>query len=417
MARNHNIDNAAGLYEPQRMTAPIDRREFLATTAALAAFPSIRIGGADPLGVRADFPIAGTRTYLNSAYIAPIPTSVVAAGTAFLEDKSRRPLIVNELLGTDETLRKQFAALVNATPDEIGLLFSTAEGENIIAHGLDLAAGDNVVVDELHYPTEFVLYRELEKTRGIELRIVKHRNGIVEAKDFEPYVDNRTRIVSVAWVSHQNGFRHDMRPIADLAHAHGAVFYADAIQAVGMFPIDVRAAGVDAICCGSYKWMLAGFGIAPFYISRELNDRIRLDRFGEFQVDKELPDHHYHLDGTARRFDYCSRAFGAARELSASLSYLDTVGVARIGDHTIGLAQQLHAGLDKQGHRLFTPPGNQSSIVTMYMTKPQADVQAAFRAANVDVTVRDGQIRIAPALFNTADDISRCLDVTRSLAR
>ena len=305
---------------------------------------------------------------------------------------------------------------MNATADEIGLLFSTAEGENVIAQGLDLVAGDNVVVDELHYPTEFVLYRALEASRGIELRIAKHRDGAVDASDFAPLVDRRTRIVSVAWVSHQNGFRHDMRPIADLVNAHGAVFYADANQAVGMFPIDVQAAGVDALCCGSYKWMLAGFGIAPFFIRRELNDRIRLDRFGEFQIDRELPDHHFELAKTARRFDYCSRAFGPARELSAALSYLEKVGIARIEDHTVGLAHRLYEGLSQQGHKLFTPPGNRSSIVTMYATKSIADVRAAFHAANVEVTVRDGQVRIAPALFNTADDVDACLEVTRRLA-
>jgi cysteine desulfurase / selenocysteine lyase len=183
-----------------------------------------------------------------------------------------------------------------------------------------------------------------------------------------------------------------------------------------MFPIDVRAAGVDALCCGSYKWMLAGFGVAPFFIRRELIDRIRLDRFGEFQIDRELPDHHYELEKTARKFDYCSRAFGAARQLSAGLSYLERVGVARIEEHTVGLAQRLSDGLSRQGHRLFTPPGNRSSIVTMYTTKPMADVRAAFHAANVDVTVRNGQIRIAAALFNNADEADRCLEVTRRLA-
>ena len=302
---------------------------------------------------------------------------------------------------------------MNATPDEVALLFSTAEGENVLAQGLDLQAGDNVVVDDLHYPTEFVLYRALEASKGIELRIARHRNGTVDASDFAPLIDRRTRIVSVAWVSHQNGFRHDMRPIADLAHAHGAVFYADAVQAAGMFPIDVQASGVDALCCGSYKWMLAGFGIAPFYIRRDLIDRLRLDRFGEFQIDRELPDHHFELEKTARKFDYCSRAFGAARQLSAGLAYLERVGVARIEEHTVGLASRIHAGLVQQGHRMFTPPGNRSSIVTMYTDKPMADVRAAFRDANVDVTVRNGQVRIAVALFNTADEADRCLEVTR----
>lgn len=402
----------------------LDRRSFVATTAAALAATAAgppRVPAPprpdDPLGVRGDFPITADRVYLNSAYIAPIPTPVVTAGADFLRSKATRPLEVGELLGADGKLRSQFAELIHASPDEIGLLFSTAEGENVLAQGLDLKPGDNVVIDELHYPTEFVLYRALEAQKGIELRIVKHRDGAVSVSDFEPLVDRRTRIVSVAWVSHLNGFRHDLRPIADLAHAHGAVCYADAIQAVGMFPIDVRAAGVDAICAGSYKWMLAGFGVAPFYVALELLDRLRLDRYGEFQIAKELPDHRFELERTARKFDYCSRAFGPVRELSAALTYLQTVGVDRIEEHTVGLAHRLADGLTRQGHRLFTPPGNRSSIVTMFVggahTLPE--VREAFRRATIDVTIRDGQVRIAPALFNTVTDIDRCLEVTRTL--
>ena len=211
--RNANAGPTLGRY-----CMSIDRRSFVARVAALAASRAVRPTQtpkpSDPLGVRADFPIVAERAYLNSAYIAPMPRSVVAAGTEFLHNKSTRPLEVGELLGTCEAVRRQFARLVNATADEIGLLFSTAEGENVIAQGLDLVAGDNVVVDELHYPTEFVLYRALEASRGIKLRIAKHRDGVVDASDFAPLIDRRTRIVSVAWVSHQNGFRHDMRPIA-----------------------------------------------------------------------------------------------------------------------------------------------------------------------------------------------------------
>jgi selenocysteine lyase/cysteine desulfurase len=405
----------------------LDRRSFVTAAASIAASAAIdptsalvmpnvtHSSSGDPLGVRADFPIMSDRIYLNSAYIAPIPRQVVAAGKAFLDAKAGRPLDVNDLLANNDAVRKQFAQLVNASPDEIGLLFSTGEGENIVANGFELGSGDNVVIDDLHYTTEFVLYRALEQSRGIELRIVKNRNGAVTAKDFEPYVDQRTRIVSVAWVSHQNGFRHDMRPLADLAHAHGALFYADAIQAVGMFPIDVRRAGVDFLCCGTYKWLLAGFGVAPFYIRAELLDRIRLDRFGEMQIDKELPDHKFELLKTAARFDYSSRAFGEVYLLGAGLSYLDRVGVQRIETHTVGLASQLYAGLVRQGHKMFTPPDNASSIVAIFVSKPMDDVRAAFQAANVKVTVRNGMVRIAPALFNTADDIDRCLEVTGRL--
>ena len=406
----------------------LDRRSFVASAASLAAIaitrpsaavamPTSQIGGAsDPLGVRGDFPIVNERIFLNSAYIAPIPKQVVAAGHAFLEEKSRNSLQLGALLKKCDEVRGQFARLINAaSPDEVGLLFSTSEGENVVAAGLDLAPGDNVVIDQLHYDSEFVLYRTLERTKGIQLRIAKHRNGVVDASDIEPLVDKRTRLVSVAWVSHQNGFCHDMRPIADVAHAKGALFYTDAIQAVGSFPIDVRAAGVDFLCAGTYKWLLASFGVAPFYVRSEVADRLRLDRFGEMNG-RELPDRSYEIETKAKRFDYSSRAFGDVYALSASLAYLEKVGVALIGKHTIdGLAFRLQDGLARQGHQLFTPMGNRSSIVTFYTTKPAADVRAAFDAAKIEVTVRNGTVRIGPALFNNSEEIDRCLVVTKTL--
>jgi selenocysteine lyase/cysteine desulfurase len=313
------------------------------------------------------------------------------------------------LMATNTAVRAQFARIVNATSDEVGLLYSTGDGENVLANGVGLKPGDNVVVDDLHYNTEFVLYRDLEASRGIQLRIVKSRNGAVAAKDFEPHVDNRTRIVSVAWVSHQNGFCHDMRPIADLAHAHGAFFYADAVQAVGMIEIDVRAAGVDALCCGSYKWLMAEFGVAPFFVSKDVIDRIQTDRIGEFSVTRTDPDHRYQLVKTARKFEGTSRAFGAVAQLQASMTHLEKIGIANIEKHTVGLAHQLHEGLVRQGH-------NRSSIVTFDCPKPVDDVRAAFQKRNIVVTARNGQIRVAPALFNNAEEIEKCLEVTKLLA-
>lgn len=402
---------------------PIDRRSFVAAAATAAAIrPSTLMGvqsesdqRRDPLGVRGEFPIVSDHIFLNSAYIAPVPRTVVAASHAYIQGKSARPMQLSALMAANDAVRAQFARLVNATPDEIGLLYSTGDGENVIANGIGLKAGDNVVVDDLHYNTEFVLYRALEASRGIELRIVKNTDGAVTAKDFEPHIDKRTRIVSVAWVSHLNGFRHDMRPIADLAHAHGAIFYADAVQAAGMIDLDVRASGVDALCSGSYKWLMAEFGVAPFFVSRDIVDGIQSDRIGEFAVARAEPDYHYQLLKTARKFEGTSRAFGAVSQLQASLSYLEKVGITRIEEHTVRLAQQLYGGLVKQGHRVFTPPGNRSSIVTFHCTRPIADTRAAFQAANVEVTVRAGQVRVAPALFNNADEIEKCLEVTKRL--
>jgi selenocysteine lyase/cysteine desulfurase len=397
-----------------------NRRAFLHSLGAVAAArpAAATAQAADPLRVRDQFPVAGRRVYLNAAYIAPTPLSVAAAGRAFADAKAEQPISLGEMQRAADEVRAAYASLIGAGADEIAFLYATSEGENIVARGLALAAGDNVVVDELHYNTTFVLYRELERTRGIALRIVKARDGAVHVEDMARAVDGRTRLVSVAWVSHQNGFRHDLRPLADLAHAHGAYLYADAVQAVGMFPIDVAQAGVDFMAAGTYKWLLGSFGVAPFYIRRALLDRIPLDRVGALHVERELPDHRYEIYRTAKRFDYATPAFGPIYQLGAALTFLRQVGVPAIERHTVALADRLNRGLRAAGADVLTPLGNRSSIVS-WRVDAARNAAAQFAAAGVDVTVRDGgrMVRVSPALYNVEADIDRFLEAARPLLR
>lgn len=404
---------------------PLDRRDFLATAASLAAGAALGPGEAhaalppghpagsddDPLGVRADFPITATRTYLNTAYIAPIPKPVAAAVQAFNEKRMNDPLSVGDLLRQVGATKGKFAKFINAQPDEMALLYTTSEGENIVANSIDWKAGDNVVVDDLHYEAAFIIYRQLEARHRVELRIVKSRNGAAEAADYEPLVDARTRLVSIAWVSSVNGYRHDVRAIAEVAHAKGALVYVDAIQALGMFPVDVQAAGIDVLCCGTYKWLMSGFGVAPFYVRKAVQDRIRPDRFGAFSVADELPDHRFTLRQGMGAFTYATLPFAEVYQLSAALDYLQKVGVARIEGHTTGLAVQLRDGLVKQGYKLLTPPGNRSSIITFGIRQDSKALADRLANARIDVTVRETEVRVSPALFSTAEGVDHFLTV------
>ena len=400
------------------------RRSVLAalpSVAGLSALTPSRAPGEgvapDPLGVRADFPVADTTLYLNSAYITPTPLPVVAAGREFAEAKATAPISLGEMLHQTDVVRAQFAKLVGAGPDEVGFLAATSEGENVVAGSLGFGSGDNVVIDELHYETEFVLYSHLAKTTGVELRVAPARGGAVTTKELEPMVDRRTKLVSVAWVSHQNGFRHDMRKIADLAHAHGAFFYADGIQAAGMFPIDVKAAGVDAMAVGTYKWLLGSFGVAPFYVRREMLDRLRLDRHGALHVEREIGPREFEIYKTTKRFEYATLAFGPVYELGAGLAYLERVGVDRIETHTVALAQRLQRGLRSLGFEVTTPEGNRSSIVAFRVGKAADQIARHLEDTRTRVSVREKgtQIRVSPALFNTEADIDRFLTVAEGL--
>ncbi len=373
--------------------------------------------GDDPLGVRADFPILENgRTFLNAAYITPSPRAVTAAGVAFLNAKAERPLTVGELLSKTGAVRAQVARLLNATPEEVGFVFATTEGENIVANNVALRPGDNVVLDDLHYDGAHVVYRELERRRGITMRLVRHRDGRITPDDIAAQVDGRTRIVSLSLVSSINGWLHDARAIADIAHAHGALLHLDAIQALGTFPVDVRALDTDFLCSGTYKGLLGGFGVAPFYIRRSVVDRIPADRFGIFQVTNQTPDLHFTLRADARRHDYATLPFAEIHQLSAGLTYLETVGITRIETHLASLTQTLRSGLAAQGFRLFTPAGNQSPITAFHYTRPMAEMRDAFDRARIDLTLREGHVRVSVGLYNNADDIARLLEVTQRLA-
>lgn len=135
--------------------------------------------------------------------------------------------------------------------------------------------------------------------------MAKHENGAATIEDFARLVDERTRLLSVALVSNISGYRHEMKALAELAHDRGAYLYADAVQAVGMGPLDVKALDIDFLTTGCYKWLGAGMGVAPFYVRRELLDRIHPANVG-WQVEKPLEGYQYQHYRTAKKFEYAS---------------------------------------------------------------------------------------------------------------
>ncbi len=366
----------------------------------------------DPLGVRPDFPVVEGQIYLDGAYITPSPQQAVENATAFLARKASNPVSLGEMLEETNAARRKFARLIHASESEIGMLFATSDGENIITRALDLSPGDNVVIDDLHYETTYILYQRLAESLGLEVRMARSERGAAPAEIFEPLIDERTRLVSVAWVSHQNGYRHDLESLVELAHSRGALLYADAIQGLGMLDLDVRDIGIDFFTAGTYKWLLGGYGVAPFYVREELLDTVAADRWGSLQIDEELGPHDYRLYEDGRKYGYATLGFGAVYQLSAALDYLEKVGVENIERHTVGLASRLNEALRSQGHDVWTPAGNASAIVTFEHGIEIPRVRADLEAAGIRVSLKEGgaQIRVGVALFNNSDEIDALLE-------
>jgi selenocysteine lyase/cysteine desulfurase len=402
----------------------VDRRSFLKTTAAwgLAPLPVVPAGRRtddDPLGVRGQFAVTERETYLNSAYVGPMPNVVYEAALKYAEEQRLTPSVGLDIsMERKERTRQKFAEIFGAKPEEIALLFSTSDAENIVTRALDLKPGDNVVIDELHFITTFVLYRELEKRNGIELRIVRHKDGRAPIESFDAVTDARTRLISIAWVSNRNGYRHDLRALSELAHRRGGFLFADGIQAVGTFPTNLHEERVDFACANSYKWLFSSWGAAPFYVREEHLERIQPDRFGHNQVAETLPDFRFHLDPTAKKYEYAGLNYGAVAQLEASLGFLQKVGLARIEEHGVALARELREGIAGLGFEMFTPPQNPSQIVSFTHGRDPKEVKRILREEKVSVTLRenDAQIRASVAMFNNRTDVSNLLKALSKLA-
>jgi len=402
----------------------LGRREFLAgasalavsARSALAAVQPAKPGAIFPASVRADFPSVSLDTYMNSAAMHPLGSFAARAieqGIAYRLNGAG-PGRVDFGADKQQDLKKRYGQLIGATANEIAYTASTSDGENIVVMGMDLAKrGGNIVIDELHFTTSLYMYKELEK-KGVELRIVKHRNWAIDVKDMDRAIDKNTRLVSLALVSNVNGFMHDAKSVSALAHARGAYVFADIIQAVGSVPFNVKALGIDFASAGTYKWLMGERGLGFLYVREDLQGTVLpTTRYGHRQVANfnraELTWEP--LPGAAK---YETGGIGVllAACVSAGIDYVQALGLDKIRAHARQLTDRLQKELPPLGYKPLTPQGNETPILAFEL-KDAAATTKALQAGKIAATVigNENRLRLSVSVFNTHDDIDRVVEV------
>lgn len=364
---------------------------------------------------RDEFPTLSQLTYLNTAFASPVATPVYRASQAFLDQRITSPDGMGDWEETVSETRSLVARLIGADPGEIAFATCAAMGSNIAAHSLRLGPGDNVVLDDLSYPTDTLLWHRKAEQMGFEVRKVANVGGRVPFHAIANVVDDRTKMISVSQVSYINGFRHDLKQLADLAHAHGAYLFSDSTQSIGSFRVDVRDDDVDFLTCGVYKWMLGPAGLAFFYIRRELQDRFPPLGLGW----KQISGFKYSDDRTkapdvvrstffddARQYEFGSVNFHGIYALRAALELMEQIGLPWIEQRVLALNGYLRAQLTDHGFELFTPHDTESGITTLFVQEERSLSEYLSRQ-KIAVTARRGceQVRVSPHFFNTEDEI------------
>jgi selenocysteine lyase/cysteine desulfurase len=224
-------------------------------------------------------------------------------------------------------------------------------------------------------------------------------------------------------VSFDDGYRHDLAALAEVAHAHGALFVADVMQGLGAFPLDVAATNVDAVYAGGAKWLLALQGVSFLWLRANLLDRVAL-RFPGWRSARDMwnfLDYAQPPAPDASRYEGGTPNILGALSLATSIDVLAGVGIERIAAHVLALTDRLAEGLASRG---WTIAGDRSSDAVksgiVRFTRDGIDAVALGwqlqRDHGVVSTYRANGIRIAPHGYNTFAEMDAIVDALPQLS-
>ena len=186
-----------------------------------------------------------------------------------------------------ETTRVLAAKMIGAAATEVALIPNTTTGINLVAEGYPWQAGDNLVFPENEFPSNAYPWMALQE-KGVEIRKLPMPKGKLDLDQLDAYCDQQTRIVAMSWVHYLTGYRIDIEAVTEIVHQHGALFFLDAIQGLGIYPLDMATSGIDFLAADGHKWLLSPEGAGIFYCKREHLTKLRPIGIGWNSVSQSL---------------------------------------------------------------------------------------------------------------------------------
>jgi cysteine desulfurase / selenocysteine lyase len=371
---------------------------------------------------RSDFAVTQRYVYLNHATAGVLPRSSVAAIEAFAREHAGAGV-----LGTfpyDLQLpeyRAKIGGFIGAAGSDVALVSNTGEGANAIALGVRWRPTDQVLLCDNEFPANAVPWIALRQ-RGVEVRLLPTQRERLTPEVLRREISSRTRVVAVSWVSYADGYRHDLAGLAEVAHRAGALLCVDAMQGAGVFPLDVRRLGVDALYAGAAKWMLGLHGIGFLYIGAELRDQLLLAAPGWRSLRDMWDFHNYAqpFSGDAMRFEGGTPNLVGALSLACAIDLFERSGQTAIARHVLSLTDRLCDGLQRLGAEVASLRGDgiSSGIVTFRMPGcASISLGEALRDAGIVTTNRESGIRVSPHGYNTGEEIDALLGAVAEYAR
>lgn len=369
--------------------------------------------------VREQFVMPSGYAFLNAANLCPSPARVLDAyfdGTRAVE---RDPSSQNRQKTKDgrEAARRALAAYLRVTPEEIVITRNTSESNNLVSSGLDLKAGDEVLIFSDNHPSNHAAWHRKAERFGFTVRTVEHVNPHPGAdyylEAFRRAITPKTRVVAFTHVTASVG---DVLPAAELcrlARERGALSLVDGAQSFGVLDVSLAEMQPDFFTGSAHKWPCGPKETGVLFVNKAVHDRIKPSIVSLYPGDV----------GISRTLE----AFGQRDEpammgFSEALALQSTIGRAAIERRSRELAQMLITGLRRiNGVKVWTSTEPDRAAAIVSFLPGSIDVrklhQALYENDRIVCATRTGTdrggLRFSPHFYNLESDISRTIDAVR----
>tara|TARA_B100000315_G_scaffold131878_1_gene121370 strand:+ start:3623 stop:4825 length:1203 start_codon:yes stop_codon:yes gene_type:complete len=370
--------------------------------------------------VRSQFAFSEASVPMNAANLCPSFRAVAEAVDALTYDIDRDCSFNNRAKFDDlrETSRTLVAEQLNVSADEIALVRNTSEANNIINNGLQLIAGDEVLLWDQNHETNNVAWDVRAARFGLVINRVatpiKPASTQQLIDTFTSQFTDRTRVLAITHVSNLSGIKLPVKEIVEAAHARSIYVHVDGAQVWGAMALDLREFNVDSFSASAHKWLMGPKEVGLLYV-REQNIE---DIWPNTVAPGWGSDVQTRLVG-ARKFESLGqRDDSALAAIGISAIQHRNIGHKRIDARIVQLSQYLKEGIAELGLELVTPmdPDLSFGVCITRASGSQGDaVSNRLYTEHGIAASSTGGVRLCPTIYNSLEHIDRAIAGIKAL--
>jgi selenocysteine lyase/cysteine desulfurase len=360
----------------------------------------------------AEFPVRRNVVYLNHAGVSPLCRPAAEAMKQIAEECCQSgALHADRWLAVYQGLREAAAQLIGSTAGEIAVVKNTSEGISTIANGIAWKTGDRVVAFQEEFPSNWLPWRNLEH-RGVQVTWLPATASLDQIDE----AARGARLLAISYVQYLSGYRANLEAIGEICERRNVFFFVDAIQGLGIIPLDVNRSRIHALAADGHKWLMGPEGCGILYVRSTVQDQVKPTEIGWMSVgsynDFEARD--LTLRADAARYECGSLNTIGCYGLRAAIEFVNRVGVARMGAAVRGLADRVSGELTRHAFEMcgVRTPENAAGIVSF--RKPGEGPRETVRhlqSRGFLAAERRGWVRVSPHFYIPPSDIDNLIQV------